>query len=196
MTNLPQATARLDAALAGLAVTFRGMTAHPDEYNCVCHWGSAEEPALLKTPDVELAPDLLRRTWETTDWDHQALVLRRILPQCARALVSGHLPSDDAGRYIALGEWRQWPASQVHLAEAVEQWEYDLLVDELPWENWEYQRTDEERCIELTAWLLRHASPRLRVHGVPEERLQRIRLFGVPVPTRWDDPHWPYQADD
>ncbi|RSO09976.1 hypothetical protein DMH26_00265 [Streptomyces sp. WAC 05379] len=33
---------RLSAALGNLAVTFRGMTARPDEHNCECHWGSAQ----------------------------------------------------------------------------------------------------------------------------------------------------------
>lgn len=33
---------RLNAALDDLAVTFRGMTVHPDENNCECHWGSAQ----------------------------------------------------------------------------------------------------------------------------------------------------------
>ncbi|MBT2232269.1 hypothetical protein [Nonomuraea sp. NEAU-A123] len=63
MTSPDQTPARLrlDAALADLAVTFRGMTARPDEHNCPCHWGSAENLALLKVPDVELYPDLLRR---------------------------------------------------------------------------------------------------------------------------------------
>ena len=55
---------RLDAALDGLAAAFRGMTARSDEHNCECHWGSAEELALLKVPDLELEPDLLRRTWQ------------------------------------------------------------------------------------------------------------------------------------
>jgi hypothetical protein len=71
---------RLSAALDNLVVTFHGMTAHPDEHNCECHWGSLEELSLLKTPDVELEPDLLRRTWRAIDWTDHAAVLRRILP--------------------------------------------------------------------------------------------------------------------
>ncbi|MFI6788069.1 hypothetical protein ACIBG4_12145 [Nonomuraea sp. NPDC050383] len=84
MTNLDQTSARLrlDAALNRLAVTFRGMTAHPDEYNCECHWGSAEELAQLKVPEVELGLDLLRRAWQPSDWDDHASVLRRVLPLC------------------------------------------------------------------------------------------------------------------
>ncbi|MEU7833761.1 MULTISPECIES: hypothetical protein [unclassified Nonomuraea] len=95
MTN-PDATTpvrlRLNAALDGLATTFRGMTADPDEINCTCHWGSAQDLARLKTPDVALDPDLLRRSYEATDWDDHAAVLRRILPSLASALVDGHGP--------------------------------------------------------------------------------------------------------
>ncbi|MFH8385529.1 hypothetical protein ACH4E7_32115 [Kitasatospora sp. NPDC018058] len=60
--HVRRAQLRLDAALEGLAVVFRGAVAHPEEYNCECHWGSAEELALLKVPGTELDPDLLRRT--------------------------------------------------------------------------------------------------------------------------------------
>src|SRR4051812_32294498 len=80
---------RLDAALNRMAVTFHGMTARPDEHNCECHWGSAEELAQLKVPDAELDLDLLHRSWQAGDWDDPASVLRRILPQLSRALVSG-----------------------------------------------------------------------------------------------------------
>ncbi|MFD3946383.1 hypothetical protein [Streptomyces sp. NPDC058579] len=114
---------RLDRVLDLLAVTFRGMTARADEDNCECHWGSAEELALLKIPDVELDPDLLRRTWRAFDWQDHGAVLRRVLPQFARSLVQGlesHLfRMDDAGRSFALGHWQEWPEPQ---REAV--WEF------------------------------------------------------------------------
>ncbi|MGW7366063.1 hypothetical protein ACWGI8_22160 [Streptomyces sp. NPDC054841] len=243
----PAARLRLDAALDGLAATFGGMTAHPDEDNCECHWGSAEELAQLKSPDTELDPGLLRRTWQAPDWSDHASVLRRILPQFATALVSGRVESvlgvQDAGRSFARGRWQQWPAEQAaavweflhawwadtltdprpvvpaykvlvltaeasatlspwlttwetltgapadqHLAEAVEQWEYDLLGDQLPWHAWDNQ---EAMCAELTGWLVRHAPARLRAHGVSEELLHRIRLLGLTGIDRWDDPQWP-----
>jgi hypothetical protein len=183
---------RLGAALDTLSVTFHGLTAHPDEHNCDCHWGSSEELSLLKTPDVELEPDLLRRTWQATDWSDHAAVLRRILPQFARVLVAGQADPlfglEEAGHSFARGRWQQWPdghadpvreflhawweqsltdqdaavpAHQVfamcaeasgtlgpwladwekqtghpsdrRLAEAVAEWEYELLGDSLPW---------------------------------------------------------------
>ncbi|POX48003.1 hypothetical protein C3489_28300 [Streptomyces sp. Ru71] len=107
---------RLNAALDELTVTFGGMTAHPEERNCECHWGSAEELSLLKTPDVELEPDLLRRTWQAVDWVDHAAVLRRILPQFARVLVAGRADPlfglEEAGSSFARGRWQQWPEEQ------------------------------------------------------------------------------------
>ncbi|MBO2464915.1 hypothetical protein [Actinomadura violacea] len=107
---------RLQAALDGLAAAFRGMTAAPDEHNCECHWGSANELALLKTADVPLDPDLLRRTWWAPGWSDHASVVRRILPQFAAALVDGAVEPkigfEDAGRFLAHGEWRQWSSGQ------------------------------------------------------------------------------------
>ncbi|MFF7780126.1 hypothetical protein ACFZCG_37600 [Streptomyces tanashiensis] len=243
----PRARLRLDAALDHLAVTFRGMTADPDESNCECHWGSAEDLAQLKIADQELDSDLLRRTWQATDWKNNASVLRRILPQFASSLVTGLVEPlfgmETIGLTFALGAWQEWPADQAaaveeflhawwahtltdpdpllpahdllaltaeasgtlrpwlgvwetsddpvadeHLATAADHWDYDLLGDELPWragENGEEMRT------ELTAWLVDHASARLRAHGAPEDLLHRIRLLGVTGPDRWDDPHWP-----
>jgi hypothetical protein len=137
--NLDQAPGRprLDAALVGLAVTFRGMTARPDENNCECHWGSAQELALLKVPDVELDLDLLRRTWGACDWDDHASVLRRILPQLATALVNGQVETyfglGEAGRSLARGEWQQWPAGQAAaVREFLEAWWTHSLTDPDP----------------------------------------------------------------
>lgn len=107
------AGSRLGAATDNLAVVFRGMTARPDESNCECHWGSPDELALLKTPDVELEPDLLRRTWQATDWTDSAAVLRRVLPQFAKVLVAGRADPlfglQEAGQAFARGGWQQWP---------------------------------------------------------------------------------------
>ncbi|MFE9931392.1 hypothetical protein [Streptomyces sp. NPDC005533] len=110
------AAARLDRALDHLDVTFRGMTARADETQCDCHWGSPEELALLKLPDAGLDPDLLHRTWSTADWDDHGAVLRRVLPQFARALTGGlgdH--AYDIGRVgtsFHRAAWQRWPAPQ------------------------------------------------------------------------------------
>ncbi|MFJ3306499.1 hypothetical protein ACIPSA_25925 [Streptomyces sp. NPDC086549] len=139
MTNPDRTPAalRLDAALDGLATTFRGMTAHPDENNCECHWGSAEELAQLKVPGTVLDPDLLRRTWQAIDWSDHASVLRRILPQFATALVQDRAESvfalEAAGRAFALGHWQQWPAQQAEaVREFLEAWWVRTLVTPEP----------------------------------------------------------------
>ncbi|MEV6614947.1 hypothetical protein AB0N31_13995 [Streptomyces sp. NPDC051051] len=108
------------------------MTAHPDEHNCECHWGSSEELALLKTPGVQLEPDLLRRTWQAPDWTDHAAVLRRILPQFATALVAGRTEAlfglEEAGDSFARGRWQQWPDEQ---AASVREFLHAWLVESL-----------------------------------------------------------------
>lgn len=108
----PQA---LGEALDRLTSTFRGMTAHADEIQCECHWGSEGELASLKVPDVELDPDLLRRTMWAPDWDDQASILRRVLPQLAAAMVDGGVDDYDLshlGESIGRAHWQQWPTDQ------------------------------------------------------------------------------------
>lgn len=244
------APCRLSAALENLSVTFHGMTAHPDEHNCECHWGSSEELSLLKTPDVELEPDLLRRAWQATDWSDHAAVLRRILPQFARALVAGRADPlfglEEAGDSFARGHWQQWPDEQaaavreflhawwvqsltdadaavpahqvfvmcadasgtlgpwladwerqtgrlsdLRLAEAAAEWEYELLGENLPWRVGWYEHDEDELRADLVAWLLGHAATRLRESGASADLQHRIRLLGLTGEDRWSDPHWP-----
>ncbi|GAA3090705.1 hypothetical protein GCM10017562_72080 [Streptomyces roseofulvus] len=133
----PPTARRLDEALTGLTDTFRGMAAHPDEHNCACHWGSAQELALLKTPDVRLDADLLRRTWHATDWTHRGSVLRRILPQFATALADGSVDTasdlESAGRAFAMSGWRAWPAEQTAAVEEfLHAWWAHTLADPTP----------------------------------------------------------------
>lgn len=133
----PPASPRLSAALHELAVTFRGMTARPDEHNCECHWGSRQELAQLKQPDTELEPDLLRRTWEALDWTNHASVLHRILPQFANALVGGLVESHSglarAGRSLAFGGWQTWPdAHAAAVREFLAAWWVHSLTDPAP----------------------------------------------------------------
>ncbi|MFJ6135288.1 hypothetical protein [Kitasatospora sp. NPDC092286] len=249
MTDLHarRAELRLNAALEGLAVVFRGATAHPEERNCECHWGSAEELTLLKVPGVELDPDLLRRTWQAPDWNDHASVLRRVLPQLAAAVADSSSESfryqDEIGLSLARGRWQEWPREQAaavreflrafwahslvipdrlaytcqtlvlcaeasgelspwldvwealehpvadqNLAEAVDLWDYDLLMDELPWDTC---HNKDDMLAVLTGWLTRHAPARLKARNAPDMLLQRLRLIGLTGPARWDDPHWP-----
>jgi hypothetical protein len=134
--DIPPARLRLDRALDRLDVTFRGMTADADEAQCECHWGSAEELALLKVPDVELDPDLLYRTWHAPDWDDHGAVLRRILPQFARALVGGLVQPylmGEVGRSFSAGDWHRWPARQnTAVGEFLHAWWAHSLTDPDP----------------------------------------------------------------
>lgn len=131
LDNAAPARLRLDRALDDLAVAFRGTTARADEVQCDCHWGSEAELALLKVPDVELDPDLLYRTWYAFDWKDHGAVLRRILPQFARALTGGLVEPyliDEVGRSFSQGGWHRWPVRQ---STAVEEflhawWAYSL----------------------------------------------------------------------
>ncbi|MEU6211605.1 hypothetical protein ABZ891_17060 [Streptomyces sp. NPDC047023] len=114
--GVPAARDRLDRALDELAAAFRGAAARPDENACACHWGSAEELVLLKTPGGDLDRDLLQRAWYGTDWRDPGAVLRRILPQFARELTTGldgyAWAVDRAGAAFAEAGWQEWPARQ------------------------------------------------------------------------------------
>ncbi|WP_327031027.1 hypothetical protein OG989_16600 [Micromonospora sp. NBC_01740] len=132
--DLTDVNRRLDAALAGVAAAFRGMTAHRRESNCECHWGSAEELALLKTPDAPLDEELLRRTYWTTDWHYPGPLLRRILPPVTRRLAAGEVESvsgmDPLARLFVKGRWQDWPAAQRDaVREFLAAWWQHTLVD-------------------------------------------------------------------
>ncbi|MGW4302130.1 hypothetical protein ACWEHT_20530 [Streptomyces sp. NPDC004646] len=139
MTNPADNTtrARLDRALAALAHTFHGMTARADEVQCDCHWGGEEELALLKLPGRELTPDLLHRTWSAPDWRDHGAVLRRILPQFARALVAGTTHhwtgASEVGQAFAKGDWQRWPVQQrAAVQEFLGAWWAYTLTDPAP----------------------------------------------------------------
>ncbi|MDO3683787.1 hypothetical protein [Micromonospora sp. C28ISP2-4] len=124
----------LDEALAGVAVAFQGMTAHEQESNCECHWGSAEELALLKTPDVPLDDDLFRRTYWTMDWHYPGLLLRRILPQVTQHLVDGRIVAmdglDSLANFFAVSPWHEWPREQqAALRRFLNVWWVHVLVE-------------------------------------------------------------------
>ncbi|MER6589333.1 hypothetical protein [Micromonospora chalcea] len=124
----------LDEALAGVAVAFQGMTAHEQESNCECHWGSAEELALLKTPDVPLDDDLSRRTYWTMDWHYPGLLLRRILPQVTQHLVDGRIVATDGldslANFFAVSPWHEWPSEQqAALRRFLNVWWVHVLVE-------------------------------------------------------------------
>ncbi|WP_373431098.1 hypothetical protein [Streptomyces turgidiscabies] len=87
------------------------MTARANEVQCDCHWGSAEELALLKVPDVELDPDLLYRTWHAPDWDDIRTELAAWLVRHAPARLRGQAGTEellDALRLLGLTGPARW----------------------------------------------------------------------------------------
>ena len=233
---------RLYEALSTVAATFQGMTAHPDDSNCECHWGSAEELALLKTADVPLDEDLLRRAYWASDWSYPAPMMRRILPQLTQSLVAGKVEPmigmESLAQQFTRAHWQEWPDAQrtalrefldvwwlhvlvdpdarvpahealVFLAEisgkltpwltiwadlmgdmvtrqrlvtAVDEWIYELLNDELPWDS----RPDSDTwCAALTLWFMRHAPAALREHEDSAELQESLRLLLLPKAQRW-----------
>ncbi|MFI1191938.1 hypothetical protein ACH4T9_01470 [Micromonospora sp. NPDC020750] len=110
------------------------MTAHWQESNCECHWGSAEELALLKTPDVSLDDELLRRTYFTTDWRYPGPLLRRILPQLTQGIVAGTVEPMGGmgclGGLFTAGSRQEWPTAQRDaLREFLNAWWLHVLVE-------------------------------------------------------------------
>lgn len=90
--------------------------------------------ALLKTPDVPLDDDLLRRTYWTTDWHYPGPLLRRILPQLTRNLVAGRIMPmagmESLGRVFSRGRWQEWPGQQRDaLREFLDAWWLHVLIE-------------------------------------------------------------------
>ncbi|MFJ4722088.1 hypothetical protein [Streptomyces luteogriseus] len=93
--------------------------------------------------------------------------------------------------WLAAWERRTGHLSDLRLAGAAAEWEYELLGDSLPWSVHWYENDEEEMRADLVAWLLGHAAPRLRESGASEDLRHRIRLLGLTGEARWTDRHWP-----
>ncbi|WTU09477.1 hypothetical protein OG787_19305 [Streptomyces sp. NBC_00075] len=185
-----------------MPVVFRGTTARADEVQCECHWGSAEELALLNEVGRSFSQgdwhrwpvrqstaveEFLHAWWAHSLTDPDPVVpVHELLGLCAEA-------SGTISPWLTVWEALDHPVADRHLAEAADHWEHDLLGDELPWQTWGNDNADDMRT-ELTAWLVRHAPARLRTRNATaetEELLHRVRLMGLTGPARWEDPHWP-----
>jgi hypothetical protein len=106
-------SAALDAALAQIDTVFSGF-ASPDETGCgYCH--APGELAYLRTPDVPIPEDVVWYfLFEVPDhFDDHAAVMRRLLPQAARAMADG-VPGaiGHGGHGLSRVDWRLWPAEQ------------------------------------------------------------------------------------
>ncbi|WP_327666755.1 hypothetical protein OHN37_10065 [Streptomyces sp. NBC_00485] len=128
--------AALDAALADIDTVFDGF-ASVDETGCgYCH--APEETAYLRTPHVPIPVDVVQYyLFEVSDhFDDHAAVMRRLLPQAARAMADGSLGSINYGAHgLSRVDWRSWPADQAAAIEAFLNawWRHALTVPELPY---------------------------------------------------------------
>ncbi|MGW8507633.1 hypothetical protein [Streptomyces sp. CLCI03] len=115
-----------------------------------------------------------------------AVPVHALLPLCAEA-------SADIGPWLAVWEDLRHPVADRHLTDMIDEWEWDLLEDALPWRSWfvwSEEETEDVRT-ELAAWLVREAPARLRATGAPSELRHVVRLLGLPHADRWEDPHAP-----
>jgi hypothetical protein len=123
-------SATLDAALAEIDAVYGGFTS-PAETGCgYCH--APEETAYLRTPDVPIPVDTVRyHLFEVPDhFDDHAAVMRRLLPQGARAMADGTLGAIRFGAHgLSRVDWRSWPTEQAAAIEAfLRAWWQDALA--------------------------------------------------------------------
>jgi len=124
----------LDAALADIDTVFNGF-ASPHETGCgFCH--APEETALLRTPYTRVPLDVVRYyLFEVPDhFDDHPAVMRRLLPQAARAMADGTLGSIGYGPHgLSRVDWRSWPPRQAAAIEAfLRAWWQDTLTTPEP----------------------------------------------------------------
>jgi hypothetical protein len=102
----------LDAALADIDTVFNGF-ASPTETGCErCFL--PEETAYLRTPYTRVPADLLHRfVYKVPDhFEDHAAVMRRLMPQTARAMADGSLSVGWWGHGLTRVDWRSWPTDQ------------------------------------------------------------------------------------
>ncbi|POX53957.1 hypothetical protein C3489_14250 [Streptomyces sp. Ru71] len=127
-------SAALDAALADVETVFNGF-ASPGETGCERCF-RPEETACLRTPYRRVPDGLLARFLfkDPLHYDDHPAVLRRLLPQAARAMADGTLDGIGWGWHgLARVDWRAWPAQQAAAVEAfVHAWCQDVLLTPAP----------------------------------------------------------------
>ncbi|MEI7056959.1 hypothetical protein WBG06_14150 [Nocardioides sp. CCNWLW239] len=127
-------TPELQAALADVDRVFRGRTCAADNVCLHCYpeiWAVD-----LSRPGALLHPEFLASvTYEAPGMvdDHDGLV-RRILPQMAKAMVDGSLSLFDVEHHaLARGSWRTWSKREsVAIRRFIEAWWLDLVTTREP----------------------------------------------------------------
>ncbi|MGW1131806.1 hypothetical protein [Streptomyces griseoluteus] len=130
-------TRELAAALAEIDVVFNGETI-PAESGCARYCCTAEDATYLRTPNSRVPAKLLNRFLHKGAHhftDHEA-AMRRLLPQCARAMADGTLKDDGyAPHGLVQADWRSWPATQARAVETFVRawWRAALRTHEPPY---------------------------------------------------------------
>ncbi|MFE2888202.1 hypothetical protein [Streptomyces sp. NPDC059272] len=146
----------LTAALADIDTVFNGF-ASPGETGCDRCFGP-EETAFLRTPYTRVPGELVGRFVfkDPAHFADHAAVLRRLLPQTARAMAEGELDGIGWGAHgLSRADWRSWPADQGAAIEAfLHAWWQDALArPESPY--------DVENVFETCATIARSVTPSL-----------------------------------
>ncbi|MFI5763966.1 hypothetical protein ACIA8F_23875 [Streptomyces sp. NPDC051563] len=110
------------------------MTAQADESGCGRCF-DAGEVQLLRTPDVPLPADLVRRVAQKDPfhWVNQPAIIRRVLPQLVTVLAEGVDEPDLMARGLAAAGWSQWPGEEAGaVAGFLEAWWTQTLRSQSP----------------------------------------------------------------
>ncbi|MEU0942135.1 hypothetical protein ABZ379_04945 [Streptomyces canus] len=185
----------LDAALADIDTVFNGF-ASPTETGCERYY-LPEETACLRTPYTRMPVDLVRRfVFESPgNFEDHAAVMRRLLPQTARAMADGSLYGigwEEHG--LSRVHWRAWPSEQAAAVEAFVYawWDDTLTTPEPPYPVSDVFETCATILGDLTPLLDRfRTQPIVEAHVVSCTRAWMFDLITDDSPFRW----W-YRGDD
>ncbi|MFI7414170.1 hypothetical protein ACIBU0_36540 [Streptomyces sp. NPDC049627] len=124
----------LAAAVADIETVFNGF-ASPTETGCE-HCFHPDDIVYLRTPYTRVPADLLRifAFKDPLHFEDHAAVMRRLLPQTARAMADGSFDGVGWGAHgLSRVDWRAWPAGQAAAVEAfVHAWWQDVLTTPEP----------------------------------------------------------------
>ncbi|GAA4991446.1 hypothetical protein [Kitasatospora paranensis] len=124
----------LPAAVAAVAVAFRGAAVHSDETGCGRCFGDATL-RILRSPGAPLPPDDVARISgkDPTHWEDRPAVMRRILPRLVALLAEGTDDPDRLARGLAAAGWQQWPAPESRaVARFLDAWWAAALAEDTP----------------------------------------------------------------